>query len=112
MIEVSTDFDWPAPWKPLPVPSGWLGLVESAEAELQSEVCERHPLYRVRCRVLAWNAEDTNEFLFATDAPDMPVAFVHLTWKRERDPTWPYTIGYSGLGAFYTAWSSDGDTSA
>jgi hypothetical protein len=102
MVDVPDDFCWPQPWKPLP--SGWLGRVGSIEAELQSEVCEGHPLYRVACRVVAWNAEDTNEFLFVTDNPAMPLAFVHLTWKAERDPTWPYTVGYPCWDGFRSAW--------
>ena len=101
------NFDWPYPWAPLPFPQGWLGKVESVEAELQSEVCPDHPLYREKCKVVARNAEDPNEFLFVTSNPEMPLAFVHLTWKAERDPTWPYTVGYSGWDTFRQAWLTE-----
>ncbi len=104
VVDVPEYFCWPRPWKPLPLPSGWLGQVGSVEAELQSEVCEGHPLYHVPCRVVAWNVDDPNEFLFVTDNPAMPLVFVHLTWQAERDPTWPYTVGYLGWNAFRTAW--------
>ena len=106
MAEVPDNFPWPAPWKPLPLPEGWLGLVRSAEAELQSEVCTGHPLYRVACRAVAFNADDVSEFLFATDNPAAPVAFVHLTFKAETDPQWPYTVCYSGWEAFRAAWEA------
>ena len=104
MAEVPAGFQWPAPWKPLPLPEGWLGLVRSAEAELQSEVCLGHLLYRVACRAVAFNADDVNEFLFTTDRPGAPIAFVHLTFKAENDPTWPYTVCYPGWEAFRVAW--------
>jgi putative acetyltransferase len=107
MTEVPEGFTWPLPWKPVPVPDGSLGLVKSAEAELQSEVCRGHPLYRVTCRAVAFNSDDVNEFLFVTDNPDMTLAFVHLTFRAETDPEWPYTIGYAGWDAFKAAWKVD-----
>jgi hypothetical protein len=77
------------------------------EAELQSEVCPGHPLHRVECRAIAWNTEDVNEFLFVTTNPRMPLAVVHLTWKRELDSAWPYTLGYPGWDAFRSAWEAE-----
>ena len=97
---------WPEPWQPLPLPNRWLGLVKSLEVELQAEVCPAHPLHRVECRPVGWNSEDPNEFLFATARPGMPLAFVHLTWKPENDPAWPYTVGYPTWEAFRTAWET------
>jgi hypothetical protein len=44
--------------------------------------------------------------LFATDNPAAPVAFVHLTFKAETDPRWPYTVGYAGWEAFRAAWEA------
>ena len=107
MIEVPDNFRWPRPWRPLPLPEGWLGQVASVEHELQSEVSLRHPLYRISCRAVAWNADDPNEFLFVTDQPEFPIAFVHLTWKTEQDSVWPYTVGYAGWEAFRTAWEAE-----
>src|SRR5262245_47306269 len=103
MPKVPSDFSWPASWKPLPLPEGWLGSVGSAEAELQSEVCPGHLLYCVACKAVAFNADDLNEFLFITDNPAAPLAFVHLTFRSETDPEWPYTVGYSGWEAFRAA---------
>lgn len=81
-------------------------MVESIETELQSEVCPGHLLYRVKCRAVAFNADDTNEFLFVTDNPTVPLAFVHLTYKAETDPVWPYTIPYHGWEVFWMAWQN------
>ena len=60
-FNVPDHFSWPAPWKLLPLPEGWLGLVRSAEAELRSEDCPGHPLYGQVCRVVAFNSADMNE---------------------------------------------------
>lgn len=76
------------------------------EAELQHEVCPSHPLYRVNCRAVARSCEHPDEFIFLTDRPDMPLAFVHLTWRVEEDPEFPYTIGYPSWEAFNVAWTA------
>ena len=52
------------------------------------------------CQAVAVNSHDPDEFLFITDLPDMQLASVHLTWKIEIDPTWPYTIGYRDWETF------------
>ncbi len=104
MTLLPEEFQWPSPWKPLSLLKDWLGLVNSPETELQAEVCPGHPLYRVKCQAIAWNEADPNEFLFATARKDMPLAFVHLTWKSEHDPSWPYTVGYNDWEAFQRAW--------
>ena len=105
MRDVPDNFSWPAAWKPAPVPPHHLGLISSLEIELQSEVCLGHPLYRIACRVVGWNSADHNEFLFESANPDMPLAFVHLTFQAESDPTWPFTVGYPGWDEFGTAWA-------
>lgn len=104
VTEIPKDFKWPTSWKPLPLPKGWLGILQSAEAELQSEVCPGHLLYHVTCRAVAFNSDDVNEFLFTTSRPGMPLAFVHLTFRAETNPMWPYTVGYSGWEDFRIAW--------
>ncbi len=107
MTQVPSDFSWPASWKPLPLPEGWPGLIPSAEVELQSELCPEHPLFGVACRAVAFNADNENEFLFATDNPTTPLAFVHLTFQAESDPKWPYPVSYSGWEEFRAAWKSE-----
>jgi len=108
MIDIPEGFDWPPPWKPLPFPEGWLGRVgrvSSAEEELKREVGPGHVLLGRTCRAVAYNPKHCDEFLFVTDDPLNPLAFVHLTWQIERDPTWPYTITYAGWVAFWLAWT-------
>lgn len=104
MIEAPEGFCWPAYWKPLPAPIGWLGQIESIEAELRREVPAGHVLHGAACRAVAYNAADVNEFLFVTDRPDVPIAFVHLTFQVERSPKWPYTVVYPDWEAFRAEW--------
>jgi hypothetical protein len=119
MLPVPPDgFQWPSPWEPLADPSAALemglcvnyllaeeeGVAPTMEAELEREVCEGHPLYRLPCKAVAWNKEDPNEFLFVTADPDKPVAFVHLTWQIESTPAFPYTVEYPSWEAFRAAW--------
>ena len=75
------------------------------EAELEHEVCPGHPLYGIECRAVARNREHHDEFIFATARPDMPVAFVHLTWAVESNPAFPYVVGYPSWAAYRAAWA-------
>jgi hypothetical protein len=106
MSEAPDGFVWPGHWRPLPLPDQWTGRVESLEAELRAEACPGHPLHGAGCRLVGWNSASLHEFLFATDAPGLPLAFVHLTWQQETDPRWPRTTGYAVWEAFRAAWAS------
>jgi hypothetical protein len=112
-------FRWPSPWEPLADPNAALemgrcenyllgqdgAVAPTMEAELEREVCEDHPLYRLQCRAVARSTEDPNEFLFVTADRDRPVAFVHLTWTVETRPDFPYTVTYPSWEAFQVAWA-------
>jgi hypothetical protein len=112
------DFVWPAPWEPIPPEDTWYGYPRlggeatgegqpsgSLADELRREVSPAHPLYRVRCSAVARNRQDPNEFLFLTDNPRMPLAFVHLTWAKEERPDFPWVEGYESWDAFRKAWA-------
>lgn len=103
------DFDWPTPWNLMPVPEGYHGLVRSPEDELQSETCVGHLLFNIRCRAVAWNAADPNEFLVVTESPAIPIAFVHLTFQAESSPMWPYTVCYKTWHEFRESWKEQTD---
>lgn len=87
------------------MPPRYLGLVPSAELELQSETCVGHPLHNVICRVVAWNSHDVNEFLYVTENPEWPIAFVHLTFCAESLPEVPFTVGYKNWNEFRADWT-------
>jgi hypothetical protein len=113
-------FDWPANWQPFADQSRWrewasvmleLGefkgdskVPEMLPAELQRECCPEHPLYGRTCVPVAAAVDDPNEFLFITNNPAVPIAFVHLTWSRESTAAFPYTVGYATWEEFHRAW--------
>jgi hypothetical protein len=121
-------FEWPAPWEPIPDEDTWFGYpritaeafgdeppVDTLAQELQREVSPAHPLYRVTCTAVGRNRADPNEFLFLTDRPGMPLAFVHLTWAKEKGAKFPWVEGYESWEAFRLAWagaSGDGQRPA
>ena len=110
-------FEWPAPWVAIRDENGCLSyppiLSESfgdelpepfLVDELRREVCPGHPLHGRVCQAVAQATDDPNEFLFATDNPKMPIAFVHLTWSVESSPAFPHTIEYRSWDEFRAAW--------
>ena len=110
------DFQWPARWEPIASEAfgpayPCFSFSEPGEGpppatiseELQREVCPGHPLYRVACRAVA-RCQNFNEFLLLTANPEMPLALVHLTWRREHRPTFPWFRGYKSGEEFKRAW--------
>lgn len=97
------NFSWPTSWFPINQQEQG-GTAASLEAELRREVRSGHPLYGVDCKAVARNEAEPDDVLFVTSNPEMPLAFVHLTWKAEHDPAWPYTVGYAGWKEFRSAW--------
>jgi hypothetical protein len=78
-------------------------------AELQRECCPEHPLHGRTCIAVARARDDLNEFVFVTDHPKYPIAFVHLTWTVERSPAFPHTTGYGSWDEFRIAWTAEED---
>jgi len=44
---------------------------------------------------VAWSSDHSDEFLFVTDIPELPLAFVHLTRSVETHSKFPWTVGMS-----------------
>jgi hypothetical protein len=121
LTSTPADFHWPPPWQPLPdeydptfpqVRCLVLGLASSGnsitaelQAELQREVCVGHLLHGRTCKAVAWSNDHSDEFLFVTDIPELPLAFVHLTWAVETHSKFPWTVGYESWEAFRSAWA-------
>ena len=107
MFQLPGNFEWLPPWGPLHSEDDALQFgrfqaeIESGETiatrlvdELRREMPDGHQLASCRLRAIGQCHSDPNEFLFATDDPGRPLAVVHLTWREETDPTWPYTVCY------------------
>lgn len=57
---------------------------------MQSEVPERHVLHGLKVRAIATRI-DRDDVLFEVEGGQMPLAVVHMTWRKETDPRWPRT---------------------
>ncbi|MCP3993897.1 MAG: hypothetical protein GY722_02375 [bacterium] len=73
------------------------GLAE----ELRREVSKGHPLHGVPVRAIAENDETYDDFLFSLEDGTGRVAFVHLTWKKESSPEFPFTQIYQSVDDFF-----------
>ena len=115
----------PQPSRRLSSPAPWRLL---AGSETSTKVAVPRPFprepdgFHLRCRVtarglpgtpalsnrvsaVARNREHHDESIFETSHPERSVAFVHMTWAVEGEPTFPYTAGYISWEAFYAAWA-------
>lgn len=79
--------DWLPPWEAIEQSGSGLS------AELAREVCSGHCLFGVTAIPVAWNSAPHryDDFLFKVDLPDYKYALVHLTWKPETRPEFPFT---------------------
>ena len=101
MFSLPTDFDWLSPWSPISQNDR-----KGIEDELRREMPEGHVL--AQCEILAIGASDNyDDFLFATDCPNKPIAAVHLTWSAETDPAWPSTVVYASIDEWVVAMNED-----
>ena len=57
---------------------------------LESELPEQHVLHGLKVRAVATRI-DRDDVLFEIEGGHMPLAVVHMTWRRETDPRWPST---------------------
>jgi hypothetical protein len=58
---------------------------ELFSAELSSELFSKHALYGLIARAVAARI-DRDDVLFEIEGGDMPLAVVHLTWRKESAP--------------------------
>ena len=75
----------------------WQIIEDSAENRpqrlsdrLKSEAPPKHVLYGLKARAVATRI-DTDDVLFEIESGQMPLAVVHMTWRKETDPHWPGT---------------------
>lgn len=93
--------DLPEHWNPLHEADA-----ERFEVELRRELPPSHVLVGVRLRAVArWHRRDDILFAAVDDAPR--VYWVHLTWREETDPTWPWTIPYDSQADFVARWRDE-----
>lgn len=86
----------------VPWPEGWLPITDATEQKALNEelVCEApqgHLLYGQKPEVVARRVQ-RDDFLFQLQ--DGRIAQVHLTWRIEKDPFWPFTTIYASRDAW------------
>jgi hypothetical protein len=79
----------------------WTDSVPGMEEELDREVSAHHPLYHINARAVA-RRMDNDDVLFYLLDHQPPLAVVHLTWREENSPDWPYTLFYDSIEDFRT----------
>ncbi len=101
MFQLPSDFRWLAPWSPIDAETA-----RDIEDELRREIPDGHVLAGCQFKAIG-ESDNYDDFLFATDSDDIPLASVHLTWRVESDPTWPGTAVYRSLVAWINAMANE-----
>ena len=64
------------------------------EAELQRELLPGHVLAGKKVSVVG-KKRTYDDYLFLVHSDPPKLAHVHLTWQKESNPKWPWTVLYS-----------------
>ena len=88
---------WPAPWAATDAP---------LHEELARETSARHPLAGRRAVAIARRADTDDVLFWLPDGPRL-LAAVHLTWRRETDPEWPFTTLFDSVEAWWAYEQAD-----
>jgi hypothetical protein len=84
------DVAWPSPWIATDAP---------LHDELAREVSPRHPLAGRRALAIARRGTADDVLFWLPDGPAL-LAMVHLTWRHETDPEWPFTQLFDSVEAW------------
>jgi hypothetical protein len=77
----------------------WYWENSGLERELTSEVSAQHLLFQVEATAVARRSDNDDVLLFLPKST-LPLAVVHLTWRKEMVAEWPVTRFYSSLADF------------
>ena len=94
-MAIPEDIELLTPWRIIEVSSETKNRAEQLSDELKSEVPPKHVLYGLKARAVATRI-DRDDVLFEIEGGHMPLAVVHMTWRRETDPYWPRTKLFEG----------------
>lgn len=87
-MSIPTAIEILKPWRALGVSDA--GQAERLSNEFRSEVPLGHVLHGATVKAVAIRV-DRDDVLFEVESALLPLAVVHLTWKRETDQRWPTT---------------------
>ena len=78
------------PWQVIADSPEGANRANHLSARLQSELPKEHVLRGLKVRAVAARI-DRDDVLFEIEDGEMPLAVVHMTWRKEMDPHWPQT---------------------
>jgi hypothetical protein len=90
-ISLMNETPWPQTWDVDPSPERCRVIL----AELQRELPNRHMLIGRSLTIRA--IDKRNADWIACSLEDGRAALIHLTWNKETDPTWPWTLIFDDL---------------
>jgi hypothetical protein len=90
-----------------PLPESWFAvdakMSDTLVAELHRELPSGHTLFGHRVRAIARSGPQ-DDVLFESLEGNRDVFVVHLTWRPETDPTWPFTTRFDSINEFFRKW--------
>jgi len=92
-VSIPDNIELLTPWRIIDASDEVPNRAETLSAWLESEIPPKHVLYGSKARAVATRI-DRDDVLFEIQGGDMPLAVVHMTWRRETDPRWPSTKLY------------------
>jgi hypothetical protein len=105
------------PTSSVKLPVGWFPVdregAVALDAELRREMPRYHQLHGRNVRAVARRLDQDDVLYHSED--DNSIFLVHLTWRVERDPAWPWTVRYDSIRDFCERWpreqlENSGDT--
>ncbi len=92
--------EWLEPWEAVGE------FADSLVAELHRELCPAHCLYRRKVVALG-RRRGRDDVLFRLIDHQQAFAIVHLTWRQESDPDFPWTTLYANLDEIHQRFRRD-----
>src|SRR5579863_3388547 len=96
------EFSFLAPWEEIPGSSEGQKTADRLLSELKEEIPSKHLLGGLSLTAIATRS-DQDDVLFEIAGSEEKLAVVHLTYRKETDPSWPDT-------QFFTSWQQWAET--
>jgi hypothetical protein len=87
-MPIPEDIEILAPWRAIEASPE--ENAEAMSARLVAEIPPGHVLHGLKATAVATRL-DRDDVLFQIEGAKMPLAVVHMTWRKETDPRWPRT---------------------
>jgi hypothetical protein len=89
-VSIPDNFEMLTPWEIFTTSPEDQNRVDQLSSRLMFELPRKHVLCGLKPRAVAARI-DRDDVLFEVDGGAMPLAVVHMTWRKETDPRSPVT---------------------